>query len=78
MEYILEGLITLGLVMVGWLHLRQNKLEEKIEKCVEKDAFEEVKDELKTAIQLLTEFRVENARWHGLMERLIEKDSKNS
>lgn len=78
MEYLLEGIVTLFLVLVGWLHMRQNKLEDKIDKCVEKDAFEEVKEELKTAIELLTEFRVENARWHGLMERLIEKDSKNS
>ena len=78
MEYLLEGLVTLTIVLIGWLHMRQNKLEDKIEKCVEKDAFEEVKEELKTAIELLTEFRVENARWHGLMERLIENDSKNS
>ena len=78
MEYLLEGMVTLFIVLLGWLHMRQNKLDERLQMCVAKDSFEEVKDELKTAIELLTEVRVENARWQGLMERAIEKDSKNS
>jgi hypothetical protein len=66
--------MTLGMVCVlfGWLHLRQNRLEEKLEHCVNKDDLNEIKQDLKTTLELLTEVRVENAKWQGLMQRALE------
>lgn len=52
--------------------MRQNKLEDQVTNCVKKDDLEEVKADLKEALHLLTEQRVENAKWQGLMERVLE------
>ena len=68
---IIVGLVYVGL---GWIAMRQNKLEQRIDNCVQKDAFEEVKADLKTTIELLTEARVENARWQERISNLLEKD----
>lgn len=78
MEYIAEILGAFALTMAGWLHVRQGKLEDHLENCVKKDSFEELRNDLKVTLELLTELRVENARWQGLMERAIENDSKRS
>ena len=78
MEYVTEIALALVSILFGWLHVRQGKLETRIEDCVRKDAFEEVKDELKKAVQILTEVRVENARWQGIAEKVIENSSRNS
>ncbi len=66
--------MTLGLVCVlfGWLHVRQNRLEDKINNCVEKDDLAEMKIDLKATLELVTELRVENAKWQGLMQRALE------
>jgi len=68
--------MTLGLVCVlfGWLHVRQNKLEDKLNNCVEKDDLAEMKQDLKTTLELVTELRVENAKWQGLMQRALENE----
>ena len=68
--------MTLGLVCVlfGWLHVRQNRLEDKINNCVEKDDLAEMKQDLKTTLELVTELRVENAKWQGLMQRALETE----
>ncbi len=78
MEFLIEGLIGAVFLLVGWLHMRQNNLEKRIDNCVEKDVMEEIKEDLKETIKLLTEVRVENAKWQGLMAKAIEKNSENS
>ena len=63
-------------LVIGWVFVRLNKLEQDIDTCVKKDDFDEVKSDLKTTIELLTEARVENARWQERISRVLEKDSK--
>ncbi len=69
----MELLVGSIFILIGWLHLRQNRLDDQIGSCVKKDDFEEVKADLKKALNILTETRVENAKWQGLMERALEK-----
>ncbi len=78
MEWIVELMGGVGLTLLGWLHMRQNRLEAKLENCVEKDAFEEMKEELKTCTRLLTDVRLENAKWQGIVERATESNSRTS
>lgn len=78
MDYITEVALGAVSILFGWLHIRQGKLETKLDNCVQKDAFEEVKEDLKTSINLLTEVRVENARWQGIAEKAIESNSRRS
>lgn len=68
--------LTVGLIVIllGWLHIRQSKLEEKIEECVPLTAFEEVKQDLKETIKLLTEMRVEDGKWQGLIQSILDKN----
>lgn len=73
-QVIIELAVGAVYLVLGWMVLRQNALEQKIDNCVEKDAFEEVKADLKTTIELLTEARVENARWQERISNLLEKD----
>ena len=75
---LLEYGLGLVVLLIGWLHMRQNRLEIKLESCVERSAFEEVKEDLKEAVHLLQEVRVENAKWQGLMEEAIRKGSERS
>ena len=73
-QVLVEIIVGLVYVILGWMVMRQNKLEQRIDNCVQKDAFEEVKVDLKTTIELLTEARVENARWQERISRVLEKD----
>jgi len=77
-EYLFEALIGCMVVLMGWLHMRQNKLEEKIEKCVPMTALDDVKKELQKVVDLLTEERVENAEWRGTLKKVLNRDSQNS
>ena len=78
MDYFAEVGAALAVTLMGWLHLRQNKMEDKIDHYVPKDAFDEMRVELKAALLLLTELRLENAKWQGQIERVLERDLKNS
>jgi len=78
MNYFAEIGAALAVTLMGWLHVRQNKMEDKIENYVPKDAFDDMRVELKAAMLLLTELRVENAKWQGQIERVLERDLKNS
>jgi len=75
---IIELAVGAVFLMMGWMMTRMGKLEEEIDNCVQKDAFAEVKDDLKEALHLLNESRVENAVWRGRMERALEKDLESS
>lgn len=77
-KLIVELAVGAVYLVIGWVFVRINKLEQDIEGCVKKDDFDEVKSDLKTTIELLTEARVENARWQERISRVLEKDSKNS
>ena len=71
---IIELVVGAVYLVLGWMVVRMNKLEQEIDNCVQKDAFEEVKADLKTTIDLLTEARVENARWQERISRVLESD----
>ena len=73
-KIVIELAVGAVYLVLGWMVLRQNRLDQRIDNCVEKDAFEEVKADLKTTIDLLTEARVENARWQERISRVLEKD----
>jgi len=77
-DYFAEIAALFAVTLMGWLHLRQNKIEDKMEEYVPKEAFNDLSVELKAAILLLTDMRVENAKWHGLIERVLERDSRIS
>lgn len=78
MEYLIESLVALNLLVLGWLHMRQNSLSKRLDNCAPKDTTEEIKNDLREVVKLLTDVRVENAKWQGLMAKVIESDSKNS
>lgn len=78
MEWALELIGVCALTLVGWLHARQSKMEQALENKVDKDDFQEMKEELDKAVTILTDLRVENARWQGIVERVVETNSKNS
>lgn len=73
-KLIVELAVGAVYLVIGWVFVRINKLEQDIEGCVKKDDFDEVKSDLKTTIELLTEARVENARWQERISRVLEKD----
>ena len=73
-KLIVELAVGAVYLVLGWIVMRQNKLDQEIKNCVHKDAFEEVKADLKTTIDLLTDARVENARWQERITRVLEKD----
>ena len=77
-DYFAEIAAAFAVTLMGWLHLRQNKMEDKIDEYVPKDAFDDMRVELKAAMYLLTELRVENAKWQGQIERVLERDLKSS
>ena len=68
----IEVAVGMAICLMGWLHLRQNKLEDQLQQCVHKNDLDEIKEDLKTTLELLTEVRVENAKWQGLMQRALE------
>jgi len=78
MDYLAELLGLASITLAGWLHMRQNDLATDLKGKVDKDAFQEVKEELDKAVEMLTDLRVENARWQGIVERAIESNSRNS
>lgn len=83
MEWVYEVVAGGILALVGTLFImfdrRVSHLEDKIAHCVEKDDMEYLKDTLKDLSDLVTDLRVENARWQGLLEKVLEeKSSKNS
>ena len=75
MELLVIELAVLAVFMtLGWMVVRMNKLEERVEHAVDQDALAEVKADLKEALKLLTENRVENARWQVLIEEILKRD----
>ena len=72
--YVVEILAAGNIALLTWLHLGQNSLESELSGCVRRDSFEEVKEELKNAVALLTEVRVENARWQEIVRRAINNN----
>lgn len=71
MEYIAEIAASLAVVLVGWLHMRQNDLERKLEGKVDVDHFEEVKEEMAKVIEILTELRIQNVKWQTIVDNRV-------
>ena len=75
---VVELAVGATFLCLGWLHNRLNRMEDEVDNCVHKDNLTEVKEDLKEALHLLNESRVENALWQGRMEKALERDLKNS
>ena len=67
---LLEILAGLAVVLMGWLHGRQNKLEDELDAKADKDSLAEIKEILKEMTKCVNEMKVENARWQGLVEKV--------
>lgn len=59
--------VPLGL-LVGWIHLRQNGLEAKIEAKADKGDIQEMSQCMADIKKILTEVRLEVAKWVGKLE----------
>lgn len=63
-----EVIVGLMLVLVGWLHMRQSDLAQKLESKADIEELREMKTDLKEILKTLTDLKVENARWQGRSE----------
>lgn len=59
--------IPLG-ILIGWIHLRQNKLEAKLESKADTDDIREMSACMSEIKTILTEVRLEVAKWIGKLE----------
>lgn len=75
---LLEILFGLVIIMMGWLHVRQAALSKKLEEKVDKTDFAEVKQDIKDVLSHITDIKVDNARWQGLMEKVVNNKQGKS
>ena len=66
---LIECLVGLNLVLLGWLHMRQNRQGKLLETKVDKEDFQEVRADIKEILNSVIDIKVETARWQGQMER---------
>jgi hypothetical protein len=59
--------VPLGIV-IGWIYHRQNKLEEALDKKADKDDLHEMVSLISEIRDMLTEVRLEVAKWVGKLE----------
>jgi hypothetical protein len=75
---LLECVAGLNLLLLGWLHMRQNSQEKRLENKVDKEDFVEVKADIKEILRGLIDVKVENARWQGLVEKVVNSKLEKS
>lgn len=59
--------IPLG-ILIGWIHVRQNKLENALEGKADKDDIREMTKYMSEIKEIVTEVRLEVAKWVGKLE----------
>jgi hypothetical protein len=72
-----EIICLIGLVLIGWLHMRQNNLENKLELKADKDDFNELKADVKVMADHVVDLKVDQTRCLTILERLEKSNSKN-
>lgn len=75
---LLEILAGLVVIMLGWLHLRQNALSDRLDEKADKEEISEMKIDVKDILKTITEIKVDNARWQGLMEKVASNKPEKS
>ena len=73
-----EVIIGLVIVLVSWLHLRQNDMAKKIDTKADKSDVQELKSDIKEILKALTEIKVDNARWQGLVDKVVKNSPDKS
>lgn len=61
-------------LMLGWLHLRQNRLEDALNKKADSVDIKELKGLIKELNETLTEARLEQSEWRGMINALVKKN----
>ena len=74
----IEVIVTLVIVMVSWLHLRQNDMSKKIDSKADKTDVQELKSDIKEILKALTDIKVDNARWQGLVDKVVKNSHDKS
>ncbi len=69
---LIEALVALVVIMMGWLHVRQTDFKVQLDKKVDKEDFTEVKSDIKAILSSILDMKVENARWQGLVDRVTK------
>lgn len=69
-----EVVVILVLALVGWLHMRQNSLETRLELKADKDDFNELKQDVKVISEHIVDLKVDQTRCLTILEGL-EKNS---
>jgi len=72
-----EVVVILVLVLVGWLHMRQNNFETRLENKADKDDFNELKQDVKVISEHIVDLKVDQTRCLTILEGLEKKSSKN-
>ncbi len=73
-----EVVVILVLVLVGWLHMRQSSLENRINEKADKDDFNELKDDVKKTADHVVELKVDQTRCLTILEGLAKSSSKSA
>lgn len=55
-------------IIIGWVYTKINKLENKLDKKVDKDDYHEILNLVSEIRDMLTEVRLEVAKWVGKLE----------
>lgn len=71
MEFVLEGLVILFCVLLGWLHVRQNRMEKKLDEKADKGSIQKLEDSLSQILEKVTDLRVDNAKWQVLVDKAL-------
>lgn len=66
------------LVLLGWLHMRQNKLEDKLSMKVDKEDFDELKNDMKAVRENVVDLKVDSAKCLTILQNLNKNSSNNS
>ena len=72
-----ELIAVVFLALVGWLHMRQNSLESKLELKADKDDFNELKADVKVMADHVVDLKVDQTRCLTILERLEKSSSKS-
>lgn len=73
-----EVIVVLVLALVGWLHVRQNSLETKLELKADKDDFNELKADVKKMADHVVDLKVDQTRCLTILEGLAKSSSKSA
>ena len=74
----IEVIAGLLVMLVSWLHLRQNAMQKELNQKADKEDVHELKADVKEILKGLIEIKVDNARWQGLVEKVVKNKHEKS